>query len=143
MPKQPIKLFDKSTNIRYKESLRRQQECNDPERIKNDATNLKILRDKSNDKTLISSHSHKPVSIIELLFETYLQTVFDESYDPSLLYYHPKKHKKKFMSKVISFNLIYACQFIYREELDKVIKNYYKIFLANKLKDIEMFPNYN
>ena len=146
MPKQPIKLFNKATNIQYKESLRSQQEYNDPERIKNRDTNLKILKDKSNDKELISSHSDKPVSIIELLFETYLQTVFDESYDPLLLKYHPKKHKKKFMNKVISFNLIYACQFIYREELNKIIKNYYKIFLAKKLRDIEIFensPNYN
>ena len=103
--------------------------------------NTKILLDPSNDKEFISSFSNNPVSLAEYLFEFYLANVFDEVFDPALYKYQPETQKKKFIHKVIPFNLEYACQYIDPRDLNKIINKYYDLLVKEKLESIEVFNN--
>tara|TARA_R100000963_G_scaffold24161_1_gene16626 strand:- start:4151 stop:4486 length:336 start_codon:yes stop_codon:yes gene_type:complete len=96
----------------------------------------KILLDPSNDKELLSSFSDKPVSLVEYLFEFYLYNILDEVFDESLHKYQPETQKKKFIHKIIPFNLEYACQYIDPRDLDKIINKYYDLLIKEKLYSI-------
>ena len=98
----------------------------------------KILRDPSNDKELMSTFSDKPVSLIEYLFEFYLYNILDEVFDESLHKYQPETQKKKFIHKIIPFNLEYAGQYIDPRDIDKIINRYYNLLVKEKLYSIEV-----
>ncbi len=103
--------------------------------------NTEVLLDPSNDKELLSSFSDKPVSLVEYLFEFYLYNILDEVFDPALYKYQPETQKKKFIHKVIPFNLEYACQYIDPRDLDKIINKYYDLLIKEKLYSIEVTNN--